>query len=40
MNTQSQIDNNSQKREEILKRRRRYIIKKYNERSITNRLFK
>jgi|JYMV01.1.fsa_nt_gi hypothetical protein len=40
MNTQSQINNNAQKRAEVLKRRSRYIIEKYNERSITNRLFK
>jgi len=40
MNTQMQPSNKAQKRAEILKRRSKYIIEKYNERSITNRLFK
>jgi|GEM_PF-3183585 len=40
MNSQSHKNNKAQKRAEILKRRSKYIIEKYHERSITNRLFK
>ncbi len=40
MNTQSLLNNKRDQKSELKKRRRKYITDKYNERSITNRLFK
>lgn len=40
MNTQSILNSKTNQESELKKRRRKYITDKYNERSITNRLFK